>query len=130
MRVAPRAVQDSPCRSASKFSATHRLLRQDGFDHVVRAENVSDKYFRIFFVRNAKECARLGIIVGKRTIPGATRRNRIKRVIREAFRQHWVNQCKVDLVVMVRNASLNKGLEQTDGLKMLLSRLGSRCAEF
>ena len=101
-RVAPGVVQDSRSNISHQFSLTYRLLRADGFDHVIRAENIADKHFKIFFTPNYHKNARLGIIASKRTLPGAVERNRIKRVIRETFRQNTIKLRKLDLVVIVR----------------------------
>lgn len=129
MHVAPKAVQDSQSSPSAKLTAAHRLLRNNGFDHVVRAENLSDRNFKIFFARNGKKNARLGIIVGKKTLSGAVDRNHVKRIIREAFRQHGIKQCKLDLVVMVRRAGPQEYGTQAGDLKMLFSRVENRCAE-
>lgn len=126
--VAPEAVRDS--RSSititAEFTAAHRLLREDGFDHVVHAENIADKYFKIFFVLNGKKNARLGIIASKRTLPGAAQRNRVKRAIREAFRQHSIKAQQIDLVVIVRCA--DSQAVQGEDLETLFSRVENRCA--
>ncbi|MBI2286664.1 MAG: ribonuclease P protein component [Nitrosomonadales bacterium] len=134
--VAPRAVPDSrfsisalPSSLSAEFTAVHRLLRKNGFDHVIRAENIADKYFKIFFVRNGERNARLGIIVAKKTLSGAADRNRVKRIIREAFRQHNIKQCKLDVVVMARHAYPLESGAQAGNLKMLFSRVENRCAE-
>ncbi|MDO8262956.1 MAG: ribonuclease P protein component [Gallionella sp.] len=111
------------------MTAAHRLLRENGFDHVVHAENIADKHFKIFFVRNGKKNARLGMIVGKKTLSGAVDRNRLKRIIREAFRQHNIKLCKLDLVVMVRRAYPQDCGMQVANLKMLFSRVENRCVE-
>ena len=129
MHVAPKAVQNSQSSLSAKFTTAHRLLRENGFDHVVRAENISDRHFKIFFVRNCKKNARLGVIVGKKMLSGAVDRNRVKRAIRETFRQHNVKQCKLDLVVMLRRADSQEGTTQICNLKMLFSRVENRCAE-
>ena len=110
----------------TEFTVAHRLLREDGFDHVVHAENIADKYFKIFFVRNGRKNARLGIIAGKRTLPGAVQRNRVKRAIREAFRQHRIKDQQIDLVVMVRCAESTAA--KSEELKTLFSRVEDRCA--
>ena len=129
MHAAPRVVRDSQSSLSVEFTVAHRLLRETGFDHVVHAENIADRQFKVFFVRNGKKNARLGIIVGKKTLPGAVDRNRVKRIIREAFRQHGIKQCKLDLVVMVRRADPQECGTQTGNLKMLFSRIENKCAE-
>lgn len=118
-----------PLSLSAEFTAAHRLLREDGFDHVMRAENMADKDFKIFFVRNDKRNARLGMVVAKKTLSGAADRNRVKRIIREAFRQHSIKQCKLDVVVMARRAYPQESGVQAGNLKMLFSRVENRCAE-
>lgn len=130
MLVVPRVVQDSPYNISAKFTVAHRLLRENGFDHVVHAENITDRQFKIFFVRNGKNNARLGIIVSKRTLSGAVDRNRVKRIVREVFRQHSIKRCKLDLVVIIRRPYVQENRAQVDNLKMLFSRAENRCAEW
>lgn len=114
---------------SEKFPATHRLLRKDGFNHVLYAENISEKYFKIFFVFNGKQYARLGIIASKKTLPRAVDRNRVKRIIREAFRQHNIKQRKLDLIVLVARAYAQQRGAQGENLEMLFSRVETRCAK-
>jgi ribonuclease P protein component len=126
--VAPEAVQDSLFSSSAsfEFTAAHRLSRAEGFDHVVHAANFTDKLYKIFFVRNGKKNARLGIVAGKRILPGAVQRSRVKRKIREAFRQHSIKNQQLDLVVMVRGA--DKQDSQSEDLIKLFSRIEDKCA--
>jgi len=113
----------------SKFTVAHRLLRKNGFDRVIHAENILDKYFKVFFAQNEEDHARLGIIASKKTLPSAANRNFVKRVIRETFRQHGIKAHKLDLVVMVRRAYLQEGISQKKTLEMLFSRIQNRCAK-
>jgi len=130
MRVVPEAVQDLQYRAtAAKFGAAHRLLRVDGFDRVVHAENIANRYFKIFFANNGKNNARLGIISSKKILPRAVDRNRAKRAIRETFRQHSIKTSKLDLVVMVRPAYAQETQMQNDNLAMLLAKVENRCTE-
>lgn len=132
MHAAPRVVQDSRSSikaESAKFTASQRLLRKVGFGHVVKAENISDKKFKIFFAYNGMNNARLGIIASKKTLPNAVDRNYVKRVIREAFRHHNVKSCKLDLVVMVKRAYAEERGSRCDNLQTLFSRIENRCAE-
>lgn len=104
------------------------MLREDGFDHAVHAESIADKHFKIFFVRNGKENARLGIIAGKRNLPDAVQRNRVKRAIREVFRQHNIKTHHIDLVVMVRCEGSQA--VQSEDLETLFSRVQNKCANY
>lgn len=123
------SISASQSSLSGEFTAAHRLLRENGFDHVIRAENIADKQFKIFFVRNDKKNARLGMVVGKKTLSGAAARNRLKRIIRETFRQHHIKLCKLDVVVMVRRAYPKERGAQAGDLKMLFSRVENRCVE-
>ena len=52
--------------------------------------------------RKAPDCGpRLGLIVGKRLIPLAVSRNRVKRLIREGFRAHREQLPMADIIVRV-----------------------------
>jgi ribonuclease P protein component len=55
-------------------------------------------------VRNQKSFARLGIIVGKRTVQHAVARNFLKRLIRETFRTRQRELAGYDLLVRIREA--------------------------
>src|SRR3989338_1602720 len=132
MHAAPRAAPDLLFNISAKFTAAHRLSRKNGFDHVVHAESIEDKYFKIFFVRNRQKNARLGIIAKKKLLSGAVHRNYVKRVIREAFRRHDVKTSKLDMVVMVRRAYAQEVQERgtpSECLDVLFSRVINRCAK-
>jgi len=129
VHVVPKVVQDSLSSISGKFNAGSRLLRADGFEHVIQAENIAEKQFKIFFAPNSGKCARLGIVASKRTLPRAVNRNHVKRIIREVFRQHNIKHFGLDLVVMVRRNSPLMADAQIDNLKKLFSQLENRCAD-
>ena len=125
----PKVVQDSPPSNPGKFNAACKLLRADGFEHVIQAENIADQQFKIFFTPNLGKHARLGIITSKKTLPSAVNRNHAKRVIREVFRQHNIKHYRLDLVVMVRRKYSNSANAQIENLKKLFHQLEIRCAD-
>ncbi len=130
MHVAPKAVQDSQSnKPVATLTAAHRLLRKDRFDHVLRGENVADRYFKVFFVGNDEENARLGIIASKRSFPRAVDRNRAKRLVRETFRRHCIKTQKLDLVVLVKTDSIQDAGVGTEKLNSLFGRIEDRCAK-
>jgi ribonuclease P protein component len=122
-------VQHSQSSFSYKFTIAYQLRRADGFDHVICAENIADKQFKIFFIRNCGNNARLGIIASKKVLPCAVDRNRAKRIIRESFRQHNIKACKLDLVVMVRKDYSQKIDARINNLQQLFSQVEKRCAE-
>jgi ribonuclease P protein component len=122
-------VQDSRFNNSLKFTVAYKLTRADGFDHVIHEDNIADTYFKIFFTRNFKNNARLGIISSKKSLPNSADRNRVKRFIREAFRRHNVKHCKLDIVVKVSRAYSRRVKLPVDNLKKLFSHLEARCAK-
>ncbi len=90
---------------------------------------ISDSYFKIFFVPNNLQLARLGIVAAKRLMPRAVDRNIAKRQIRQLFRVHKIKFVAIDLVVMVRNTGPLDNAVKINSLSKLFSRVVTRCAE-
>ena len=61
-----------------------------------------------------RDTARLGLAVAKKRLKRAVDRNRIKRLIRESFRQHRAILGGLDIVVLVK-----AGIEQADNRALL-----------
>ena len=111
--------------AASKFGTDYRLLRADGYAHVLKARSVANKDLKVFFSQNNRTNARLGLIVSKKTLPRAVDRNRAKRVIRETFRCHSIKSRGLDIVVLLKAASaLQAGLGH-EKLDALFSQINS-----
>ena len=80
-----------------------RLSRRRDFQRVVRiACTAADRRLVVYVAANDRECTRLGTSVSKR-LGSAVKRNRVKRLIREAFRllQHDL-PVGLDLLVVSR----------------------------
>lgn len=60
------------------------------------------RHFSVFVRANTLQWSRIGVIVSTRTAPRAVDRNRIKRLVREAFRQEPERFMGNDLVVLAR----------------------------
>ena len=54
--------------------------------------------------RNAGECPRLGIVVGKKNLPAAVDRNALKRIVREAFRERRGELPPCDIMIRLRQS--------------------------
>lgn len=61
---------------------------------------------------------RLGMVIGKKNVRLATRRNRVKRALREAFRQQFQN-ISLDVVVVARSGVV------TDNKSLLNEQIGA-----
>ena len=56
--------------------------------------------FTVLYRPKRSEEARLGLAIGKKNCKLATRRNRLKRIVRESFRQHREQLKRLDIVVI------------------------------
>ena len=70
------------------FDKGRRLLTSADYSRVFEAtgHKVSHRHYLILARANRGGCARLGLVISKKNVRLATRRNRIKRVARETFR--------------------------------------------
>lgn len=86
-----------------RFSRTSRLAKA-GIDHVfAKPIKLTRHPFVAFYRSNTQPFARLGIVVSKSAIKHATDRNRVRRYIRESFRQHQETLKGFDIIIMVRS---------------------------
>lgn len=89
------------CAAALPRSA--RLSGKADFDRVfATARRKGSRFFRIVLADNAFGHARLGMAVSRRVDKRAVVRNRLRRQIRESFRDAWPRLPHVDIVVTAR----------------------------
>lgn len=62
----------------------------------------SDVFFTVLACPNDLDHARLGLAISRKAAGNAVSRNRIKRLVRESFRQHQPDLPALDLVVMTK----------------------------
>jgi ribonuclease P protein component len=104
---------------ARTFTPAQRLHNKADYDRVYRnSRRFGDAMFAIFICHSGYHTPRLGLSTAARVVGGAVRRNRIKRLVRESFRQHQHELPNVDIVVNARagarsadNASILRSLE-------------------
>jgi ribonuclease P protein component len=70
-----------------------------------KAGRSRDKLFTVLYRRNDRNVPRLGLAISKKHCRPATQRNRIKRIIRESFRQHQAALAGLDIVVINQPAA-------------------------
>jgi len=110
-----------------RFQKDQRLLNAQQFKNVFDNVNCkqSGKYFTFLSTSNQQAKHRLGLIIAKKHIPLAVNRNKIKRAIRESFRQKLngeivnTQMTSFDVIVLAKssvaqldNAQLNEELRK------------------
>jgi ribonuclease P protein component len=99
--------------SPYRLKKENRLLDAAVFTRVFKkATRSRDKWFTVLYRENDKDIARLGLAMSKKHCRHATGRNRIKRVVRESFRQHQKELAGVDVVVINEPAARSAGNQQ------------------
>lgn len=96
-----------------KFPKTARLLKKSDFRFRPYRRYFTDR-FSFYFKKEGQ--GRLGISISKKVLKRATDRNRIKRLLREVYREIRAEIPKVDVHVVAREGNLENwaGLKKND----------------
>lgn len=87
LHAVPKGARALLYKVSRRFSFAHRLHRREEFEFALQKRGLSARWMTLHFRKNAAGIERLGMIVSKRVALKAITRNRIKRLIREIFRQ-------------------------------------------
>jgi len=79
-------------------------------------KSLRDRYWLILWCPNDQDGPRLGIAVAKKKVKKAVQRNRLKRIIRESFRQNRKLIGARDVIVLV-----NQGVEKAKNPELFAS---------
>jgi len=117
------AVAAAPSNALARqtFPKTLRLLTPNQYQSAFQqAEKFANRHWTLIVKANQLALPRLGLAVSKKQLSRAVWRNRVKRIAREAFRQHKMDLCGYDIVVLGR-----KGVEdvQSDQLRASFEHL-------
>jgi ribonuclease P protein component len=91
------------------FKKTDRILKRSEFIHLADSgRRLNTSWFIVLAVPAGKGRSRIGITVSRK-VGGAVERNRIKRLIREAFRLNRHLICRpLDINLIVRKAAVDE----------------------
>lgn len=111
------------------FTKNRRLLKASEYKEVFDRNRLKVAHPKLLLLAlpNNSGQSRLGLVIGKKNIPTAVGRNRVKRVVRETFRQ-FDFPVALDIVFLAR-----KGADQLSSQEMNLllhqswCRLQQRC---
>lgn len=103
--ISPPLTEVSGSVQHQRFSRQHRLNKHE-VERLLRARaRLSKADFIVKLGENQVSRGRIAIAVPKRILKLSVDRNRVKRVIRETFRQHPVRGLPVDMLVTLRSAT-------------------------
>ncbi|MDT0668692.1 MULTISPECIES: ribonuclease P protein component [Mammaliicoccus] len=99
----------------------YRIKKNNDFQRIYKkGKSVANRQFVIYTAENDLDHFRLGISVSKK-MGNAVTRNRIKRSIRECFKNHKENIIPKDIIVIARNQAVDlKVIETQKSLEHVL----------
>jgi ribonuclease P protein component len=99
------------------FKKTQRLLNASDFKEVFDRNRVkvANPSLLILAKPTQVQHSRLGLVIAKKNIPTAVQRNRIKRVVRETFRQQTFS-IPLDIVFLARLGAKSLSTKQLSDL--------------
>lgn len=114
----------------ARFARRARLLKPDEFKAAFeKGRRYNEALLTAVVSPNTLGLPRMGLAIAKKTVPLATARNRIKRHIRESFRQSQQRLPMVDIVILSRPATLKASSQELrDTLNRLWTRITEQCA--
>lgn len=112
------------------FTRKSRLLAKADFDQVFsRSRRSADRFFTVLYRENRLGYPRLGLAIAKKRVRLAVDRNRLKRLIRESFRDIAPTLPGIDIVIMARDPAVTSNNEMVfASLTQHWQSLGSRAA--
>lgn len=99
--------------SATAFPREVRLTQKSEYQHVfANATAVRDRHFTVLVCETSLDSPRLGMVVAKKKAKRAVDRHRIKRIVRESFRNARVSLPVVDMIVLAQASAASANSDQ------------------
>jgi len=96
------------------FAKKNRLRQHSRIKEIFQTgQNKHGKFVFIKYLPNSKKTARLAVIVGTKINKSACKRNRLKRLLREALKQHLDTLSGLDILVIAK-PTLNTNISFAD----------------
>lgn len=114
------------------FYKSNRLLTSSDFSYVFDNApfKASHPNFLILAKPSQTSTPRLGLIIAKKNVRLAVKRNRLKRLIRESFRHKQHHLPAIDAIVLARRGTENlNNIEITKILNELWTRVAKRATK-
>jgi len=113
------SAKGEPREGLSFLFETKTLEEKVNFDLIFSSSTISeDKFFSVFYAPNNISTSRVGVSVAKRTVNKATKRNKLKRLIKSSFCFGFRPEKCIDVVVRVKHQA-----SKPAGDKILLESL-------
>ena len=112
-------------KNTYNLEKTNKLINKKEFDKVFKSPKVAySKEFVVLAIKN-KECcnAKFGVIVAKKKIKQANKRNKIKRIVREFFRLNKNKFASLNFI-FIANKNIDKFQNQA-----LFKSLNASCTK-
>lgn len=109
------------------LSRVHRFAERGAYGPILKGGHKFRGRYAVLHVGKSAGPARLGVALTRKMIPHAVERNRVRRLVREAFRLHVARQLPMDFVVSLRQGVTRAELPLLRGeLVTLLDQLCAR----
>lgn len=109
------------------FPKELKIRKSSDYEEIFSAnKRLRSKHFDILYVKNSLGYSRAGLVVGKKNVRSAVKRNRIKRVVREVFRNNKSLFDSLDVIFLAKKGSeslnySNAKREIQDNIRSILS---------
>lgn len=109
-----------------KFPKELKIRKTSDYEEIFgSSKRLRSKHFDILYVKNSLGYSRAGLVVGKKNVRSAVKRNRIKRLVREVFRKNKPLFDSLDIVFLAKREcdSLNYSNVKREFEEILRSEL-------